>query len=159
MLEVRKAQVFDTTAMAVLLNQIIATGGTTAITEPVNAALLSSFMQHERAFWGVAEISGQIVGFQWIEPQASLPLEAANIATFVQEGQTGLGIGSQLFEMTKKAARAIGYTWINANIRADNTSGLTYYQSRGFRDWKRVEGVTLKNGLVVDKIYKRYDLD
>ena len=61
-----------------------------------------------------------------------------------------MGIGSRLFEATRDR-RKLGYQWINAHIRADNESGLTFYQSRGFRDWKHVQGVTLKNGMV-DKV-------
>ncbi|MDA0924273.1 MAG: GNAT family N-acetyltransferase, partial [Proteobacteria bacterium] len=52
-----------------------------------------------------------------------------------------------------------GYHWINATIRADNTGGLIYYQSRGFRDWRHLTDQRLANGMRVDKICKRYDLD
>ena len=67
-------------------------------------------------------------------------LDAAEIATFTKIGKTGLGIGSALFRATEKAARGLGYTWINANIRADNAGGLAYYQSRGFEDYGRKTG-------------------
>jgi len=156
---IRRAAPFDASAMARLLNQIIATGGTTAIKDPVSAEELQSLMQAEAAIWHVAEQDGEIVGFQWIEPWDALPPEATNIASFVQEGRTGLGIGSRLFDATEAAAREMGYAWINANIRADNESGLTYYQSRGFRDWKRVKKVEIAPGVTVDKVFKRYDLD
>ncbi|MBT8411372.1 MAG: GNAT family N-acetyltransferase, partial [Octadecabacter sp.] len=76
-----------------------------------------------------------------------------------QQGRSGTGIGSALFEATKVAARQLGYVWINATIRADNEGGLAYYQSRGFRDWTRVERHRLANGQIVDRICKRYDLD
>ncbi len=156
---VRPAAPIDAGPMARLLNQIIETGGTTAITEPVSAQVMRDLQEHEGAHWAVAEKDGEIVGFQWIEPNDALPPEAADIATFVQEGRTGLGIGSALFSVTEAAAREMGYEWINANIRADNEGGLIYYQSRGFRDWKRVEKVEIAAGLIVDKIWKRYDLD
>lgn len=100
----------------------------------------------------------RVVGFQWISPHAKLPPEAVDIATFVMLGHAGLGIGSALFSATEKAAKSLGYRWINATIRADNTGGLTYYQSRGFRDWAFEEDVQLDSGLVVDKISKRFDL-
>jgi L-amino acid N-acyltransferase YncA len=87
-----------------------------------------------------------------------LPREAAEIATFAKPGNQGLGIGSKLFEATRKAAKALGYTWINANIRADNESGLAYYQSRGFEDYGKIEGYKMADGRVVDKILKRLDL-
>lgn len=158
-LHIRRAHALDAPGMARLLNQIIATGGTTAITEPLEPDEFVGWIKADRAAWHVAEIGGEIVGFQWIEPLDDTAPEAANIATFVQEGRTGLGIGSALFTATARTARDMGYAWINANIRADNESGLTYYQSRGFRDWKRVEKVEIAPGLIVDKIWKRYDLD
>jgi len=63
-----------------------------------------------------------------------------------------------LFSANAQAAKDLGYVWINATIRADNEGGLTYYQSRGFRDWAFDEDVELPNGLVVNKISKRYDV-
>lgn len=98
------------------------------------------------------------MGFQWIEQVDSLPPEAAEIASFVKIGKTGLGIGSALFRATEKAARALGYSWIRANIRADNPSGLIYYQSRGFEVYGSFQGYIMENGKMVDKVLKRYDL-
>lgn len=158
-LHVRRAHPLDQAQMARLLNEIIATGGTTAMTEPVTAEDIAGWTGAARAAWHVAEIEAEIVGFQWIEPLDDARPEVANIATFVKSGRTGSGIGGALFAATAKAARKLGYAWINANIRADNEQGLTYYQSRGFRDWRRVEGVQLADGMVVDKIWKRFDLD
>jgi L-amino acid N-acyltransferase YncA len=100
----------------------------------------------------------QVVGFQWIEPADYLPADAAEIATFVKIGQTGLGIGSKLFDATRNAAKSLGYRWINANIRADNEGGLIYYQSRGFADYGTIEGYEMANGEIVDKVLKRFDL-
>ena len=159
MLEVRPAHKLDAREMADLLNQIIRSGGTTAIVKPVSADYIAGRIAASFEAWFVAELDGAIVGFQYFAPSSALPPEATNIATFVQEGRTGLGIGSKLFDVTAKEARVRGYSWINADIRADNESGLTYYQSRGFRNWKRVENVTLSDGTVVDKVWKRYDLD
>jgi len=158
-LHVRRASSLDVPAMARLLNQIIETGGTTAKTEPVTREEILGWFNADGAAWHVAEHGGRIVGFQWIEPHDALPSEACDIATFVQQGRTGLGIGSALFAATEPAARDLGCGWINATIRADNESGLAYYQSRGFRDWAVLPNQRLGNGQIVDKICKRYDLD
>lgn len=160
MIHVRRAAMLDFPAMAALLNTIIHAGGTTALEQEVTAADLQSYAQNgRRSVWHVAENdTGEILGFQWIEARDTLPAEAADIATFVKVGQTGLGVGSALFEQTKTAARALGFTWINANIRADNEGGLIYYQSRGFEDYDVIKDVTLGSGLVVTKRLKRYDL-
>lgn len=159
MIHVRPAGTLDTRAMAQLLNEIVAIGGTTAISKPVTGDDLVHWMDKPRSAWFVAEDDGgDLMGFQWINEIDSLPPEAASIATFARVGKTGLGIGSALFRASCAAARTLGYTWINADIRADNTGGLAYYQSRGFEDYGRKTSVTLSDGSVVDKILKRYNL-
>lgn len=158
---VRAAGSLDCRPMADLLNEIIAEGGTTAITRPVTSEDLRDWMTRaqDRAAWHLAEDeAGTVMGFQWIEPAEYLPDEAAEIATFARQGRSGLGIGSALFRATEQAARALGYGWINANIRADNSGGLAYYQSRGFEDYGRKTGVAIGDGQVVDKVLKRYNL-
>lgn len=161
MIRVRRAMALDAGSMARLLNEIIHIGGTTAMTRAVTGEDIADWMEYapDRAAWHVA-LDGleQVVGFQWIEPSKNLPSDAANIATFVQVGRNGLGIGSALFSATAQAAKDLGYAWINANIRADNDGGLTYYQSRGFRDYGVIEGYVLSDGTQVDKRLKRYDV-
>lgn len=161
MISVRRAGRLDAREMADLLNPIILEGGTTAHTEPVTRETILHWMQRDpdRAAWFVAETAnGEIKGFQFIEPHASLDSDVGDIATFVAIGETGLGIGSKLFEHTKSAARELGYRWINATIRADNSSGLIYYQSRGFEDHAFHPNVALADGRIVDRISKRFDL-
>ncbi|MBW4962499.1 GNAT family N-acetyltransferase [Sulfitobacter sp. CW3] len=161
MIKVRRPIALDAADMARLLNEIIKIGGTTAMTRAVTGDDLKQWMASnpDQSAWHVALDSDEkVVGFQWISPHPDLPTEACDIATFVQVGRTGLGIGSALFSATSDAANQLGYIWINATIRADNTGGLTYYQSRGFRDWHYDEGVALASGQIVDKISKRYDI-
>jgi L-amino acid N-acyltransferase YncA len=162
MIRTQRAATGDCREMAELLNDIIKAGGTTALTDPVSAGDLRDwvlFSQPDHSTCQVARDSqGAVVGYQWIGPNATLPPGAVDIATFVRMGQTGLGIGSRLFDATRQAAQQLGYIWINATIRADNESGLTYYQSRGFRDWRFDEDVALPDGTLVNKISKRFDL-
>ncbi len=161
MIRIRKPGTFDTRDMAELLNEIIAEGGTTAHTNPVTADDITQWITAtpDQSAWHVAvNETEQVVGFQWIEPHPDLPPEAADISTFVRVGQTGHGIGSALFTATTEAARALGYKWINANIRADNEGGLIYYQSRGFEDYGTLKDYRMANGQLVDKRLKRFDL-
>ena len=161
MITVRPAISLDTADMARLLNEIIVEGQTTALARPVTADDISDWMaaDPDRSAWHVAlDQREKVLGFQWIEPDASLAPDAANIATFVQMGQTGLGIGSALFDATRRAAKMLGYAWINANIRADNEGGLIYYQSRGFQDYGTIEDYQMADGRTVDKRLKRFDL-
>lgn len=156
----RRAAPLDARQMAEMLNEIIDAGGTTAITDPVSRESLLNRMEADpRSIWHVAEdAAGELMGFQWIEPHRDHGETVGQIATFARIGKTGLGIGSKLFEATTRAARAAGYSWINAEIRADNEGGLIYYQSRGFEDYGAIRGYVMANGQVVDKVLKRYDL-
>jgi len=161
MIHIRPAMALDAGSMARLLNAIIDQGGSTSITDRVSSNDLADWMAANdgRAAWHVAvNDSEEVVGFQWIESADYLPPQAAEIATFVRIGQTGLGIGSRLFDATKAAARTIGYKWINANIRSDNVGGLVYYQSRGFQDYGKIDDYEMSDGHIVDKVLKRYDL-
>lgn len=161
MIHVRTAGPLDTGAMSDMLNAIIAQGGTTALTSPVSKDDLQTFMTAYPggSAWRLAEDdAGAILGFQFIEPHAQLPPDACDIATFSRLGRSRMGVGSALFEHSKDAARALGYRWINATIRADNSGGLAYYQSRGFEDYARDRNILLGDGTRVDKISKRYDL-
>ena len=161
MITIRPPISLDTTDMARLLNEIIEIGGTTARSTAVTGADIAAEMAFEpaRSVWRVAlDQEERVVGFQSLSPWDQLPDDAADISTFVQVGRTGLGIGSALFDSTRQAAKALGYRWINANIRADNEGGLIYYQSRGFQDYRVVENHRMKNGQYVTKIFKRFDL-
>ena len=158
-IHIRKAGPLDAANIAVLLNEIIAKGGTTAMVRPVLNKEIRKWMTQSNAVWHLAENdAGTVLGFQWIEPHPDLPDDATDIASFVKLGQTGLGIGTALFEATVKAARSLGYRKIDAIIRADNLGGLAYYQSRGFETIRLVADTELEDGTRVDKIWKRFNL-
>ena len=163
----RPAQPQDATAMADLLNTIIAIGGTTAHQRPFDAGRMQAHYIEDPQIIAttVAEIAGAIVGFQCLarpgpdhDAAERLPADWSYIATFVQVGRTGQGIGSALFAVTKAAALAAGAVAIDATIRADNVSGLYYYGNMGFVDYAVLPDVPLHDGMRVDRIRKRFDL-
>ncbi|WP_372610219.1 GNAT family N-acetyltransferase [Aquicoccus sp.] len=161
MIHIRHASPLDTRAMADLLNTIIKNGGATAISGPVAPEILSEWIENDgpRGAWHVAEDDhGALLGFQWIGPHRDLPPQACDIATFTRIDQARLGVGSKLFDATKRAARDLDYGWINAAIRADNAGGLAYYQSRGFEPWGRREGIALTDGTRIEQVLMRRDL-
>ncbi len=161
MIHIRPAGALDAAAMAELLNAIIAKGGTTAHTTPSTREDMLAAMNScpGQSSWLLAENeSGELLGFQLIEAFPPLPPEACDIGTFTRLGLTQSGIGSALFDETVKAARRLGFEWINATIRADNAGGLAYYQSRGFEEYKITRNVALKDGTIVDKVSKRFEL-
>ncbi|MBU2980365.1 GNAT family N-acetyltransferase [Lentibacter algarum] len=139
-MHIRRVTSHDARQLAELLNEIIAIGGTTAIKDPKSRDDMVSWIESNKAnsAWFLAENDkGEVLGFQKISPYHSLPDEACSIATFARVGKAQLGIGSALFEQTQKAARDLGFAWINATIKAENSGGIAYYQSRGFEPYKR----------------------
>ena len=163
-LTVRAARPSDAAAMAELLNEIIAAGGTTAYEEPFDAAMmdLHYISGPEVVCCSVAENDGRLVGFQGLfwphDPVDPFPPGWAIIATFAKRGETGGGIGTALFARTREQARATGVTTIDATIRADNSGGLAFYARMGFADYDRLVAVPLKDGTPVDRVRKRLDL-
>src|ERR1700730_13207522 len=149
--------------MAALLNEIIAIGGTTAYEEPFTSESMDHHYVSARNLIActVAEKDGDLLGFQglfWPTEDDPLPDGWAFTATFARVGHTGGGVGRALFAETVKAAHGAGVRTIDATIRADNTGGLAFYGRMGFTDYDRLTGVPLKNGTLVDRIRKRFDL-
>lgn len=158
---IRPYQNGDALQMTEILNEIIAIGGTTAYLTPLSVDEMERKISGggARARWNIAvDETGRIIGFQWAEPYPTLPPEAVSIATFVRVGVVGSGIGSRLFAQTREQMRAQGFAWINASIRSDNVSGLSYYSKMGFSDWKIEPDATLMDGTRTGKTHKRYDL-
>ncbi len=161
---IRPATGADASDMVEVLNPIIAEGGTTAHLRPFDVDRMHShyIARASAVSCIVAEDAGCVIGFQSLNwPQNKddpFPQGWAVIASFVAPHAAGKGVGPQLFEATKTAARAAGVQVIDATIRADNVPGLRYYSGLGFVDYALLESIPLGDGTVVDRIRKRYNL-
>ncbi|MGZ9809166.1 N-acetyltransferase family protein [Pseudoroseicyclus sp. H15] len=162
--KIRPARPADAAGMAAVINPIIARGGTTAHQAPFDEArMLRHYLEPSLGIsCSVAEEDGTIRGFQslvWPDSEGDpFPEGWAIIASFVAEGQAGKGIGRKLFEATLAAARAADVQTIDATIRADNSGGLAYYSALGFEDYDVLPAVPLRDGSIVDRVRKRFDL-
>jgi very-short-patch-repair endonuclease/L-amino acid N-acyltransferase YncA len=152
----------DAPALAELLNAIIAAGGTTALEEPFSPGVLDAcyLTGPEVICCHVAEDEdGVLLGFQTLGHYPGLPDDVGDIGTFARIGVTGRGVGSALFAATAKRASELGFSGINATIRADNTGGLTFYTRLGFTDHGVSPAVPLEDGTPVDRVHKRFALE
>ena len=151
----------DAPALADLLNEIIAAGGTTAYETPFTpeafadahidgAGVITSMIAEDG--------DGRPMGFQILLASDKLGPGWGDIGTFARRGSATRGIGSALFAATRAAAVAAGLKTINATIRADNTGGLTFYARMGFVDYAVARAVPLADGKPVDRISRRFDL-
>lgn len=160
-LRIRTTVRADAPALADLLNEIIAAGGTTAYETPFTPdafaaahidgpGVITSFLAEDG--------DGRKMGFQILLRSAKLGAGWGDIGTFALRGSTTRGIGSALFAATCRAALEAGLTTINATIRADNAGGLRFYSKMGFVDYAVARGAPLADGTPVDRISRRYDL-
>jgi L-amino acid N-acyltransferase YncA len=159
---IRQATPGDAVALCQILNKIITVGGTTAIETPLS---VTEFDDHlltgcDCIVCFVTEaMNGERLGFQSLTKNAELPEAWVDIGTFTRREPRTPGVGTALFQNTIAFARQNGYVAINATIRADNYSGIPYYEKMGFKTYKVARDVPLKSGKPVDPISKNYFLD
>jgi len=153
---VRQAVSADAAAMAALLNEIIAIGGTTAHQHPKSAERVRAdyIDGPDVQTCVVAEEGGCLTGWQSV----GLWQGESHIGTFVRPGIQARGVGAALFTLTRDLAARAGIARIAATIRADNVPGLAYYARLGFRDTGSDPGFALDNGTVVGRIHRHLDL-
>ena len=155
---IRKAMPADAAELAGLLNEIIRAGGTTALeTELTPDEFDDWFISGPYPLaCHVAEADGLLHGFQSLSLFGDPAPGWADIATFARMAPKKKGVGTALFDATRKAAQDLGLAAINATIRADNVSGLAYYDKMGFETYHRVGQVPLNDGTLVDRVKKRF---
>ena len=160
-LRIRPAGPDDTEPLRRILNEIIAIGGTTAFETPLSAAEFDDcFLRGAECICClIAETAaGEALGFQSLTSKPGLPEGWADIATFTQRAPRRPGVGAALFRSTERAARDLGILAINATIRADNASGIPYYEKMGFQTWSLAPAVPLNDGTPIDRVSKVYRL-
>ena len=153
---IRKATAADARAMADLLNQIIAIGGTTAHQHPKTVDEIEQhYIVGPDCITCVVALSDHtLIGWQaigWWQGEA-------HIGTFVVPNGQARGVGAQMFSQTLVFAQQAGLRDIHAAIRADNVPGLAYYARIGFVDDSFDPSFALKDGRVVGRVNRRFTL-
>ena len=147
----------DTAALTDILNAIIAAGGTTAYETPFTPDALRAKLHDSPTLLCCHTVlqDGTPVGHQVLNRHPRLPDGWGDIASFTRRDPPVRGAGTVLFAATMARAQALGLTWINATIRADNTPGLTYYYKMGFVEYDRALAVPLADGTPIDRIHHK----
>jgi L-amino acid N-acyltransferase YncA len=152
----RAATIADAADMADILNRVIAIGGTTAHEDPMTAeAVLEDYVNGADVYSSVVALDGNVViGWQLV----GLWQGEAHIGTFVDPGKQARGAGSAMFALTRAILGTAGVATIIASIRAANAPGLVYYTRLGFVDFARDPQFALRDGRVVGRVHRRYEL-
>lgn len=143
----------DVEACVAIINPIIALGGSTAYEDPYEATAFDAHYRVEAKIANVVTLDGRVVGFQ-----SAFEVEDGvySVGSFTDQQNPVKGAGRAIIAKTIADARALGGSAILAKITSDNTGGLAYYTSVGFKDFTVVPNDhTRKNGVTVDRIIKR----
>ncbi len=153
---VRVAQPADVAAMTGLLNQIIAIGGTTAHQEVMTLMAVAAYYVSGPDVMSsvVAEDAGRVIGWQSVGHWQA----EAHIGTFVQPDLQARGAGRAMFALTCDILRGQGVAKLIASIRSDNAPGLAFYARIGFVDFAQDPDFALKDGRVVGRVHRGFDL-
>ncbi|MCP4487172.1 MAG: GNAT family N-acetyltransferase [Gammaproteobacteria bacterium] len=157
-LDIRKADRNDSKELCSILNEIIEIGGTTGFENKLSESEFESYFLNGENYicCFLAENNGLVLGFQSLSLHPNLSDGWADIATFARVSPKFRGVGTTLFESTLNFARHQNIDAINATIRADNKSGLSYYSKMGFKDYSIAKKIPLQDGTPVDRISKKF---
>ena len=148
-MDVREAERRDAEAMSDVLEELVAAGKRSKSGDP--AHVLSHYLEHPyrlHCFVAVDD-EGRLLGFQSLKrahdgnPYGTPP-GCGIIGTHVRPSAARAGAGSRLFAATLRAAREAGLPAIDAFIGERNGAALAYYESLGFRTYRRSKGVVHK---------------
>jgi GNAT superfamily N-acetyltransferase len=156
---VRQAVSKDAASLCLILNEIIAIGGTTAYETPLSVPEFDDHLLSgdDCIICFIAEtLAGEALGFQSLLKNPGLPPRWGDIATFTRRQPRTPGIGTALFQNTRAFAQDFGLVAINATIRSDNYSGIPYYEKMGFKTYSVAHAVPLNDGTPVDRVSKSY---
>lgn len=153
---VRNATTADAAHMTLLLNEVIAEGGTTAHETPMTEAEVQDhYIDGPDVLSSVVAVdAGDVIGWQSVGWWHDDP----HIGTFVRPGLQAKGIGGSLFTATLDTLRGRDLDRIIAWIRADNAPGLAYYARIGFHDIGIDPHFVLNDGRKVGRVHRRFDL-
>jgi L-amino acid N-acyltransferase YncA len=134
---VRRDSLDDAAGVAAVLNSVIAEGRYTALAGHFTPEAELAFLQTlgPRSGLFIAEVAGQIAGFQVIEPFVTYTPtmdHVCHLGTYVRAGFRGQGLGRRLAEVTLAFARAQGYEKAVVYVMAGNELGQAYYRGLGF---------------------------
>ena len=156
---IRSAVLDDAGELSVLLNEIIAIGGTTAIVGPVSPEEFADyFLQGEshiccfrcgRRGRGTPPVS-RLLGATRNCRRTGPISRRLRVTRPKSPGSAPLCLPE-----TRKFVEQSCLTALNATIRADNEGGLKFYGKLGFRTYTVAKQVPLRDGNRIDRISKR----
>ncbi|WP_439147736.1 GNAT family N-acetyltransferase [Vibrio sp.] len=138
-LTIRQVTVDDAQGIIGVLNPIITEARYTILDKTFTVEEEKAFIESfpDRGVFSVAvnEATGDLLGFQNVEPFASYTKafdHVGIIGTYVDANSRGQGVAKQLFDHTFEVAKTKGYEKLFAYVLANNERALAAYLKQGF---------------------------
>lgn len=99
--------------------------------------------------------SGLVVGCQSLDlysPVLTSMAHVAQLGTFILPSWRRHGVGRALFQETRRFAVSVGYRKLVINVRASNTTALSFYGRLGFVECGRLNKQVVIDGREDDEI-------
>jgi phosphinothricin acetyltransferase len=108
----------------------------------------------------IKDDAGTIVGFAFLHPYEGGPTfrRAAEITYFILPEHTGKGLGTQVLERFKPAAREQGIDTLLANISSRNEGSQRFHRKNGFEECGRFKRIGKKFGEDFDIVWMQLHL-
>lgn len=152
---IRPALVGDAAAMAEIYNQAVVSSTATFDTEPETVEEREAWLEEHTASQHpvlVAEQGGRVVGWASLSRYSSRRAYDATVeaSTYIDENETGHGLGTALTEAVLEAGRAGGAHAVISRICTENAASLAMAHRLGFFDIGVMREVGEKFGRSLD---------
>jgi phosphinothricin acetyltransferase len=155
---IRRAMREDAPAMAAIYNQAVASSTATFDTQPESATGRERWLAEHTAPQHpvlVAERDGRVVGWASLSRYSTRCAYDATVevSTYVDEGETGRGLGTVLSEAVLEAGREGGAHAVVARICTENAASIAMARKVGFFEIGVMREVGMKFGRSLDILW------
>jgi len=155
---IRRATADDAASMAAIYNQAVASSTATFDTVPESAEQRAAWLAEHTAPQHpvlVAEREGRVVGWASLSRYSTRCAYEATVeaSTYIDENETGRGLGTALSQALLEAGRAGGVHAVLARICTENTASLAMSRKIGFFEIGVMREVGVKFGRSLDVMW------
>lgn len=106
------------------------------------------------------EETKKVIGFCLLKPFSPLPVfkETAEVTYFIEENETGKGLGKEMLNLLEDEAREMGFKYLLASISSCNEQSLRFHRKRGFFECGRLHNIGKKKDINFDVVWMEKEI-
>jgi len=105
--------------------------------------------------------TGKVIGFCFLRAYNSMPVfrETAEVSYFLDQDETGKGIGKEALELLEKEGVKMGIKYLLANISSLNDQSLQFHKKNGFVECGRFLHIGRKKEKNFDVVWMEKEIN